>query len=73
MSSPVRQSTGRISNVRVAAGLFAFGGWHMVTYAAGETVEARRTIPIALMLWTAIVTATLRSTLFICACCLSMP
>ncbi len=29
----------------------------MVTYVAGETVEARRTIPIALMLGTAIVTA----------------
>ncbi len=41
----------------VAAGLFAFGGWHMVTYVAGETVEARRTIPRALMLGTAIVTA----------------
>ncbi len=41
----------------VAAGLFAFGGWHMVTYAAGETVEARRTIPRALVIGTAIVTA----------------
>ncbi|HEY3381244.1 MAG TPA: amino acid permease [Vicinamibacterales bacterium] len=41
----------------VAAGLFAFGGWHMVTYAAGETVQARRTIPRALMAGTAIVTA----------------
>jgi APA family basic amino acid/polyamine antiporter len=40
----------------VAAGLFAFGGWHMVTYIGGETVEARRTIPRALMLGTAIVT-----------------
>ena len=40
----------------VAAGLFAFGGWHMVTYVAGETVEARRTIPLALMIGTAIVT-----------------
>jgi APA family basic amino acid/polyamine antiporter len=40
----------------VAAGLFAFGGWHMVTYVAGETVEARRTIPTALMIGTAIVT-----------------
>ncbi len=39
----------------VAAGLFAFGGWHMVTYVAGETVEARRTIPRALVLGTAIV------------------
>ncbi len=40
----------------VAAGLFAFGGWHMVTYVAGETVEARRTIPAALIIGTAIVT-----------------
>ena len=40
----------------VAAGLFAFGGWHMVTYVAGETVGARRTIPLALMIGTAIVT-----------------
>jgi APA family basic amino acid/polyamine antiporter len=41
----------------VAAGLFAFGGWHMVTYVAGETKEARRTIPTALMIGTAVVTA----------------
>ena len=41
----------------VAAGLFAFGGWHMVTYVAGETVEARSTIPRALAIGTAIVTA----------------
>ena len=40
----------------VAAGLFAFGGWHMVTYAAEETVEPRRTIPRALMIGVAIVT-----------------
>ncbi len=40
----------------VAAGLFAFGGWHMVTYVAGETVEARRTIPAALIVGTVIVT-----------------
>ncbi len=39
------------------AGLFAFGGWHMVTYAAGETIEPRKTIPRALMLGTLIVTA----------------
>jgi APA family basic amino acid/polyamine antiporter len=39
------------------AGLFAFGGWHMVTYAAGETVEPRRTVPLALLVGTAIVTA----------------
>jgi APA family basic amino acid/polyamine antiporter len=41
----------------VAAGLFAFGGWHMVTYAAGETRDPERTIPRALLLGTAIVTA----------------
>ena len=31
------------------AGLFAFGGWHMVTYAAGETINPTRTIPRALL------------------------
>ncbi len=41
----------------LVAGLFAFGGWHMVTYAAGETVEPERTIPRALLLGVAIVTA----------------
>jgi APA family basic amino acid/polyamine antiporter len=41
----------------VAAGLFAFGGWHMVTYVGGETLNARRTIPLALMIGTGIVTA----------------
>ncbi len=34
----------------LAAGLFAFGGWHMVTYTAGETRDAARTIPRALLL-----------------------
>ncbi|MEZ5285328.1 MAG: hypothetical protein R2712_11085 [Vicinamibacterales bacterium] len=34
----------------VGAGLFAFGGWHMVTYTAGETLEADRTIPRALVI-----------------------
>ncbi|HWO87602.1 MAG TPA: amino acid permease [Gemmatimonadales bacterium] len=41
----------------VGAGLFAFGGWHMVTYAAEETVDAARTIPRALAIGVAIVTA----------------
>jgi APA family basic amino acid/polyamine antiporter len=41
----------------IAAGLFAYGGWHMVTYAAGETKDATRTIPRALLLGTLIVTA----------------
>jgi hypothetical protein len=40
----------------IVAALFAFGGWHMVTYAAGETVAASRTIPRALATGTAIVT-----------------
>ena len=30
------------------AGLFAFGGWHMVTYTAEETRHPERTIPRAL-------------------------
>ncbi|MEQ1910885.1 MAG: amino acid permease, partial [Vicinamibacterales bacterium] len=41
----------------MAAGLFAYGGWHMVTYTAGETRNAASTIPRALMLGTLIVTA----------------
>jgi APA family basic amino acid/polyamine antiporter len=41
----------------LAAGLFAYGGWHMVTYTAGETRDASRTIPRALVAGTLIVTA----------------
>ncbi len=41
----------------MVAGLFAFGGWHMVTYSSEETVDPRRTIPRALLLGTLIVTA----------------
>ena len=40
----------------LSAGLFAFGGWHMVTYSSEETIDPRRTIPRALALGTAIVT-----------------
>ncbi len=39
------------------AGLFAFGGWHMVTYAGDETIEPQRTIPRALLIGTLVVTA----------------
>jgi APA family basic amino acid/polyamine antiporter len=39
------------------AGLFAFGGWHMVTYTGDETVNARRTIPRALLIGALAVTA----------------
>ena len=40
----------------IAAGLFAFGGWHMVTYTAGETRDPERTIPRALLIGTVVVT-----------------
>ncbi len=41
----------------VSAALFAFGGWHMVTYTAGETRDPRQTIPRALLIGSLIVTA----------------
>ncbi len=41
----------------LSAGLFAYGGWHMVTYPAGETRDPERTIPRALLLGVLIVTA----------------
>ena len=40
----------------MVAGLFTYGGWHMVTYAADETKDATRTIPRALAIGTLIVT-----------------
>jgi APA family basic amino acid/polyamine antiporter len=40
----------------MVAGLFAYGGWHMVTYAAEETREPRTTIPRALVIGIGIVT-----------------
>jgi basic amino acid/polyamine antiporter, APA family len=40
----------------VGAGLFAFGGWHMVTYTAEETVNPTQTIPRSLMIGIAVVT-----------------
>jgi APA family basic amino acid/polyamine antiporter len=48
-----------LTNILLAlvAGLFAFGGWHMVTYTAEETVDPERTIPRSLVLGTLIVTA----------------
>jgi APA family basic amino acid/polyamine antiporter len=41
----------------MVAGLFAYGGWHMVTYTAGETRMPARVIPAALLAGVAIVTA----------------
>lgn len=46
----------------IAAGLFAYGGWHMVTYAAGETRDPQRTIPRALVIGTLTVTAAFMAT-----------
>ena len=41
----------------VSAGLFSFGGWHMLSYVAGEVRSPERTIPRALVLGILIVTA----------------
>jgi len=41
----------------IGAGLFAFGGWHMVTYTAEETRNPQRTIPLALVIGVLTVTA----------------
>ncbi len=41
----------------ISAGLFAFGGWHQVTYAAGETHNPEKTVPRALLIGMIIVTA----------------
>ncbi|HEY3055545.1 MAG TPA: amino acid permease [Thermoanaerobaculia bacterium] len=41
----------------LSAGLFAYGGWHMVTYTAEETRAPEKTIPRALLLGILIVTA----------------
>jgi APA family basic amino acid/polyamine antiporter len=41
----------------MVAGLFAYGGWHLVTYLAGETVMPARTVPAALVAGVSIVTA----------------
>jgi basic amino acid/polyamine antiporter, APA family len=49
------QYSWQVYGLAIAAGLFSFGGWHMVTYAAGETREPARTIPLALILGTLIV------------------
>ena len=47
----------RAFTLALIAGLFAFGGWHMVSYAAEETVDPTRTIPRALVAGTLTVTA----------------
>ena len=64
VEAPTLPAVSRASDVGVTpfvlamvAGLFAFGGWHMVTYTAGETVMPARTIPVALVAGVLIVTA----------------
>ena len=61
-SAPVSECYGaaRVSAANfllaVGAGLFAFGGWHMVTYTAEETVNPTQTIPRSLMIGIVVVT-----------------
>jgi APA family basic amino acid/polyamine antiporter len=40
----------------VGAGLFAFGGWHVVTYTAEETINPTHTIPRSLLIGIVVVT-----------------
>jgi APA family basic amino acid/polyamine antiporter len=42
--------------VALVAALFAFGGWHMVTYSSEETANSRKTIPRALTVGVLVVT-----------------
>ncbi len=57
-SAPIEPVPVAPSSILLAlvAGLFAFGGWHMVTYTAEETVDPERTIPRSLIIGTLIVT-----------------
>jgi len=55
--TPAEMPSLRAFVLALIAGLFSFGGWHMVTYAAGETREAEKTIPRALLIGTLVVTA----------------
>jgi APA family basic amino acid/polyamine antiporter len=56
-SAPTALPGSRAFVVALIAGLFAFGGWHMVSYAAEETVDPTKTIPRALLIGTLTVTA----------------
>lgn len=53
---PVAPITAANFLLAVGAGLFAFGGWHMVTYTAEETINPTRTIPRSLMIGVIVVT-----------------
>jgi APA family basic amino acid/polyamine antiporter len=54
--SPPARWTAADFALAVGAGVFAYGGWHMVTYSAGETRTPERTIPRALMIGMVVVT-----------------
>jgi APA family basic amino acid/polyamine antiporter len=55
-AAPAADVTAGNFGLAVAAGLFAFGGWHMVTYTAGETIDPTRTIPRSLVIGIIVVT-----------------
>jgi APA family basic amino acid/polyamine antiporter len=57
MSGPSGAGFLREFLLAMVAGLFAYGGWHMVTYTAGETRMPATVIPSALVAGVAIVTA----------------
>jgi len=57
-ASPAEGVTLRGFAAAVGAGLFAFGGWHMVAYTAEETRDPERTLPRALIIGTIMVTVT---------------
>jgi APA family basic amino acid/polyamine antiporter len=56
MSAPAAEIVAGNFFLAVGAGLFAFGGWHMVTYTAEETIDPTRTIPRSLMIGVVVVT-----------------
>lgn len=59
-AAPVSAASGPIGPANfllaVGAGLFAFGGWHMVTYTAEETINPTHTIPRSLLIGVILVT-----------------
>jgi len=55
-TAPAGPISGTNFLLAVAAGLFAFGGWHMVTYTAEETINPTQTIPRSLMIGVVVVT-----------------
>lgn len=56
--APSQATSGGLTPFMLAmvAGLFAYGGWHMVTYTAAETTMPARTIPVALVAGVTVVT-----------------